>query len=141
MSSLVRIRVRQLQAGGTCSTKRPTTAASFELPHPILTNDDMQRLRTVKRNDFKVAVLPALFPYSEDNPGQHLAEALAELVDAGERAIQDGASLLIVTDRDISPKHVAIPSLLATSALHHGLLERRLRSERASPWKAASPAK
>ena len=36
---------------------------------------------------------------------------------------------MIISDRDISPRHVAIPSLLATSALHHGLLERRLRSE------------
>ena len=53
---------------------------------------------------------------------------MEELVKAGEQAIHDGASLLIVSDRDIGPKQVAIPSLLATSALHHGLLERRLRS-------------
>ena len=100
----------------------PEHCKQLELPHPILTNEDMQRLRTVKRSDFKVAVLPALFAYSEEEPGKHLAEALAELVDAAERAIQDGASLLIISDRDISPRHVAIPSLLATSALHHGLL-------------------
>ena len=107
----------------------PEHCKQLELPHPILTNEDMQRLRTVKRNDFKVAVLPALFAVSEEDPGRNLAEALAELVDAAERAIHDGASLLILSDRDTSPRHVAIPSLLATSALHHGLLERRLRSE------------
>ena len=107
----------------------PEHCRQLELPHPILTNEDVQRLRTVKRNDFKVAVLPAVFACSEEEPGKHLAEALSELVDAGERAVQDGASLLIISDRDISPRHVAIPSLLATSALHHGLLERRLRSE------------
>ncbi|MGA2255707.1 MAG: glutamate synthase large subunit [Thermoguttaceae bacterium] len=107
----------------------PEHCKQLELPHPILTNEDMQRLRTVKRNDFKVAVLPALFAASEEEPGKNLAEALTELVDGAERAIQDGASLLIISDRDISPRHVAIPSLLATSALHHGLLERRLRSE------------
>jgi glutamate synthase domain-containing protein 2/glutamate synthase domain-containing protein 1/glutamate synthase domain-containing protein 3 len=107
----------------------PEHCRQLELPHPILTNEDMQRLRTVKRNDFKVAVLPALFAYGEEDPGRHLAEALAELVDGAERAIQEGASLLILSDRDISPTQVAIPSLLATSALHHGLLERRLRSE------------
>ncbi len=113
----------------------PEHCRQLELPHPILTNEDMQRLRTVKRSDFKVAVLPALFAYCEKEPGKCLAEALAELVDAGERAIQEGASLLIISDRDISPGApgtpgcVAIPSLLATSALHHGLLERRLRSE------------
>ena len=88
----------------------------------------MQRLRAVKRNDFKVAMLPAVFAYSEEDPGTHLAAALAEMVNAAEQAIRDGASLLIISDRDISPKQVAIPSLLATSALHHGLLERQLRS-------------
>ena len=107
----------------------PEHCKQLQLPHPVLTNEDIHRLRAVKRNDFKVAVLPALFSCSEEDPGKHLAEALAELVDGAERAIQDGASLLILSDRDISPKHVAIPSLLATSALHHGLLERRLRSE------------
>ena len=107
----------------------PDHCRQLQLPHPILTNDDMQRLRTVKRNDFKVAVLPAVFANSDEDPGERLAEALTELVESGVRAIQEGASLLILSDRDISPRHVAIPSLLAVSALHHGLLERRLRSE------------
>ena len=55
----------------------PEHCRQLELPHPILTNEDMQRLRTVKRNDFKVAVLPALFACSEEEPGKHLAEALS----------------------------------------------------------------
>ena len=70
----------------------PEHCKQLELPHPILTNEDMQRLRTVKRSDFKVAVLPALFAYSEEEPGKHLAEALAELVDAG-RAGHPGRGL------------------------------------------------
>jgi glutamate synthase (NADPH) large chain len=107
----------------------PEHCRQLELPHPVLTNEDMQRLRTVKRNDFKVAVLPSLFPCDDEDPGKSLAEALSGLVDSAERAIQDGASLLIISDRDVSPRQVAIPSLLATSTLHHGLLERRLRSE------------
>jgi len=106
----------------------PEHCKQLLLPHPILTNDDVQRLRTVKRDDFKVAVLPALFDYSEEEPEKSLAAALHELVEAGVQAIADGASLLIISDREVSPRRVAIPSLLATSALHHGLLERRLRS-------------
>jgi len=107
----------------------PEHCKQLELPHPILTNEDMERLRAVKRNDFKVAVLPSLFTYDEEDPGGSLAAALTELVDAAEQAIRDGASLLIISDREMSARQVAIPSLLATSALHHGLLERRLRSE------------
>ncbi len=52
-----------------------------------------------------------------------------DLVAAAERAITDGASLLVISDRDISPRQAPIPSLLATAALHHGLLKRRLRSQ------------
>ena len=95
-----------------------------EFPRPILTNDDIQRLRTVKRNDFKVAVLPALFAYSEEEPEKNLAAALDELVEAGERAI-GGRSVAADPQRPRRfARHVAIPSLLATSALHHGLLKR-----------------
>ncbi len=50
-------------------------------------------------------------------------------MDSAERAIVAGASLLIISDRDVSPERAPIPSLLATAALHHGLLERRLRSQ------------
>ena len=107
----------------------PEHCKQLQLPHPILTNEDMQRLRGVKRADFKVAVLPALFAYNEEFPGNSLATALDDLVNAAEQAVHDGASLLIISDRDMGPRHVAIPSLLATAALHHGLLERRLRSE------------
>ena len=48
----------------------PEHCQQLELPHPILTNEDMQRLRTVKRNDFKVAVLPALFAVQRRGAGQ-----------------------------------------------------------------------
>ncbi|MGA2033247.1 MAG: glutamate synthase large subunit [Thermoguttaceae bacterium] len=106
----------------------PEHCRQLKLPHPILTNEDIHRLRTVRRSDFKVVVLPAVFPVSGD-PGPQLERALRELVDAGQQAIRDGASLLIVSDRDASPEMAPIPSLLATAALHNGLLARRLRSE------------
>jgi glutamate synthase domain-containing protein 2/glutamate synthase domain-containing protein 3 len=107
----------------------PEHCRQLKLPHPILTNDDMLRLKSSNRSDFKIAVLPSVFPYSETEPEKHLAQAIENLIQAAEKAIADGASLLIVSDRDISATQVAIPSLLATSALHHGLLERNLRSE------------
>ncbi len=107
----------------------PEHCRQLKLPHPILTNEDVERLRSVTRNDFKVVALPALFPAGAEDAGEHLRDALANLVDAAAHAIQNGAALLILTDRDVSPKMAPIPSLLATSALHHGLLARRLRSE------------
>jgi glutamate synthase domain-containing protein 2/glutamate synthase domain-containing protein 1/glutamate synthase domain-containing protein 3 len=107
----------------------PEHCRQLKLPHPILTNEDMERLRAARRPDFKVVTLPAVFPLCENEPGRHLREAVDRLVDAAERAVLEGASLLVLSDRDVSPTAVAIPSLLATSAVHHGLLERRLRCQ------------
>jgi len=131
----------------------PTHCRQLKLPHPILTNDDMERLRTVRRDDFKVVTLPAVFSVCHclpaagttsaerdrvaaagkqchtETPGESLRRALDELIEAAARAIEDGASLVIVSDREVGPERAPVPSLLATAALHHGLLERRLRSE------------
>lgn len=107
----------------------PQHCRQLKLPHPILTNQDIERLRATKHDDFKVATLPALFDADDPHPGEALNRALAELVDAATRAIQEGASLLIISDRNVSSLKAPIPCLLATAAVHHGLLERRLRSE------------
>ncbi|HUT88119.1 MAG TPA: glutamate synthase large subunit [Thermoguttaceae bacterium] len=107
----------------------PQHCRQLKLPHPILTNEDVERLRSVQREDFRVAVLPALFDAAADQPGEALRSALDDLVDTAEAAIKDGASLLIVSDRGVSPQEAPIPSLLATAALHHGLLRRQLRGE------------
>ncbi|MBN1854829.1 MAG: glutamate synthase large subunit [Pirellulales bacterium] len=107
----------------------PQHCRQLKLTHPILTNEDISLLRTVKRQDFKVVFLPALFDAVSSDPGESLRLAVDRLVEAAEAAIRDGASLLVVSDRGVSPSKAPIPSLLATGALHHGLLERRLRSE------------
>ena len=107
----------------------PQHCRQLKLPHPILTNDDVERLQTAGRSDFQVATLPMLFDAMSTAPGEALSRALDELLAAAEAAIHNGASLLILSDRGMSPLKAPIPSLLAASALHHGLLQRRLRSE------------
>jgi glutamate synthase domain-containing protein 2/glutamate synthase domain-containing protein 1/glutamate synthase domain-containing protein 3 len=107
----------------------PEHCRQLKLKHPILTNEDVDRLRSARRDDFKVVTIPALFAADAEQPASALRRGLAELVERAEAAIRDGASLLIVSDRDVSPERAPIPSLLATGALHHGLLRRNLRSE------------
>lgn len=107
----------------------PEHCRQLKLSHPILSSSCLERLRTTKRDDFKVAVLPALFEVGAGDPEDALRRAIKELADAAEAAIAGGASLLIISDRGISPAAAPIPSLLATAALHHGLLERQLRGE------------
>jgi len=107
----------------------PRHCRQLKLAHPILTNEDIDRLRTVQRDDFQVAVLPAVFDADSDDPAGALRRGLNELIDAAEAAVTEGASLLILSDRDVSETRAPIPSLLATAAVHHGLLQRRLRGQ------------
>jgi glutamate synthase domain-containing protein 2/glutamate synthase domain-containing protein 3 len=101
----------------------------LKLPHPILTNEDVERLRSVQRDDFQVATVDALFDAGTDEPARALRDGLEQLLDEAERKIRAGASLLIVSDRNVDEGRAPIPALLAAAAVHHGLLERRLRAE------------
>ena len=107
----------------------PEHCRQLKLPHPILTNEDMARLRAVRQDDFKVATVDALFDARGDDPENALRRALAAMVDACESAIRSGASLIVISDRNFNDASAAIPSLLATAAAHHGLLKRDLRGQ------------
>jgi len=107
----------------------PEHCRQLKLPHPILTNEDVARLRAVRRDDFRIATVPALFDAGADDPGAALQRGLDEMLAAAEEVIRDGASLLILSHNDVSRERAPIPILLATSALHHGLLDRALRAE------------
>ncbi len=107
----------------------PEHCRQLKLTHPILTNEDVARLRQANHPDLKTVTIRALFPVDHAQPGAALKEALDRMLGEAERAIQDGASLLIISDRDADERNAPIPSLLATAALHHGLLRRRLRDE------------
>ncbi|NLW87810.1 MAG: glutamate synthase large subunit [Planctomycetes bacterium] len=107
----------------------PGHCRQLKLPHPILTNDNMERLKAAHRADFKVAIVDALFDARADKPGKALERGLDDLLDSCRKAIADGASLLVLSDRNADEGRAAIPSLLAVSAVHHGLLSLRLRGE------------
>jgi len=117
----------------------PEHCRQLKLAHPILTNDDLQRLGEARREDFKVVRLDALFEADEQAPGEALHRGLEQLIDAAEQAIRQGASLLILSDRQADQRRAPIPSLLAVSAVHHGLLNRRLRGEAALVVESGEP--
>ncbi|NOR68078.1 MAG: glutamate synthase subunit alpha, partial [Woeseiaceae bacterium] len=101
----------------------------LKLPHPILTNEDIERLRTVSRDDFKVATVRAVFERDTADAGGSLRRGLDLLTDAAEKAVKDGACLIVISDRDSSEANVPVPSLLATAAVHRRLLNNGLRGE------------
>ena len=91
----------------------PEHCRQLKLAHPILTNEDLERLRSANRPDFKVVTLSMLFKADAPDPAEAIVEALDNLVETAAAAINEGASLLIISDRGISPNKAAIPSLLA----------------------------
>lgn len=97
----------------------PRHCHQIKIPHPILTNEDMDKLRHVQILDFLVAEVPILFDIERDGG---LASALHDLCAEAERRIDSGVSLIILSDRGIDCAHAAIPALLAVSAVHHHLV-------------------
>ncbi|HUV63197.1 MAG TPA: glutamate synthase central domain-containing protein, partial [Sedimentisphaerales bacterium] len=110
-------------------SETPQHCRQLKLPHPVLSNEDIERLRCVRREDFHVATISALFERDKYDAAGSLRRTLESLIGAAEQAIKGGASMIIISDRGVNETKVPIPSLLATAAVHHGLLERGLRGE------------
>ncbi len=98
----------------------PEHCRQLKLSHPILTNDDLEQLRESGLKDFPVRTVPILFPLAE-GPGA-LGRALSEACRETERQIDEGAAMLILSDRGAGPERAAIPSLLAIGGIHQHLV-------------------
>ncbi len=105
---------------GNLLEETPSQCRLLELPHPILTNGDLAKLLR-STDDFRVATLPAHFAAAGD-PADALKAALEDLQARAARAVDEGHSILVVTDRGVTAHHVPIPSLLAVAAVHHHLI-------------------
>ena len=90
------------------------------LKHPILTNTQLDILCNIRYKGFKSVKLPILFDVSKGEQG--LKEALDTLCAEAEKAVDDGGSYIVLSDRGVDESHAAIPSLLAVSAVHHHLV-------------------
>ena len=90
------------------------------LPHPILTNTQLDILCNIRYKGFNTVKLPMLFECCKGEEG--LRESLDALCKEAERSVDDGYNYIILSDRDVDENHAAIPSLLAVSAVHHYLI-------------------
>ncbi len=99
------------------------------LPHPILTNGQLDILCNIRYKGFNTVKLPMLFDCSRGKAG--LQEALKELCEAAEQAVKNGSNYIILSDRELDSQRAAIPSLLAISAVHHHLISVQKRVQTA----------
>ena len=105
----------------------PENCHTLKLPHPILTNRDLEKLRRVSSGDLLATTLPSLFRASEGEAGLH--RALDELSRRASLAVSSGYTLLILSDRGVNKEYAPIPSLLALAAVHNLLVREETRTQ------------
>ncbi|MED5262145.1 MAG: glutamate synthase large subunit [Myxococcota bacterium] len=105
----------------------PEHARLLRCDRPILTNEELQRIRELDRPGLEARTFEALFKVAEE--GEGLQSALRQLCERVAEAVSDGANLIILSDRGVSPDEAPIPMLLATGAVHHHLVRAGLRTQ------------
>ena len=112
-----------LDLEGTSKQKR------LEAAHPILSNENLERIRgigDVADNQFRTVTLD--ITYGADHGAAGMGKALDTLCKRAEAAVRSGENIIILSDRATGPDRIPIPSLLATSAVHHHLIRCGLRT-------------
>jgi len=115
----------------------PENCHMLKLPHPLLTNRDLEKLRRVSNRDLLATTLPALFRASDGELG--LKRALDELCQRASLAVKAGYSLLILSDRGVDKDYAPIPCLLALAAVHNLLVREETRTQVALITESGEP--
>ena len=102
---------------GNLLEERADNAHALQVGNPILTSVDLMKIRGMKQPGFQVETVSIL--YYKNTP---LKRALDHLFVAVDRAYRNGANIVILSDRGVDENHVAIPSLLAVSAVERYLI-------------------
>lgn len=108
---------------GNLLEEKEENCRMLKVQDPILTNTDLLKIKDMKEDGFKIAEIPTTY-YKNTS----LEKALEYLFIEVDRAIRDGANILILSDRGVDEYHVAIPSLLAVSGLQQHLVRTKKRT-------------
>ena len=106
-------------------TEDPEQAHQLVMDQPILRNHELEKLRQVSHDVFDAATLDITWSIERGAAG--MEERLTELCDEAARYVDNGANILILSDRNVGAERVAMPSLLAVAAVHQHLVRRGTR--------------
>ena len=112
---------------GNTFDETPEQCHQLRLRGPVIDNVDLAKIRAVHEGVFEPITLPIVWPLEAGAEG--LAAALDKLCRAAAAAIDDGHNLLILSDRGVDARHVAMPSLLALSAVQQSLVRDGIRMQ------------
>lgn len=107
----------------------PELCKMVELKRPILTNQELDILCNLRYKGFNTRKLSMTFAVADGAAG--LEKAIDQLCREAETAVDEGCNYIVLTDRGVDAENAPIPSLLATSAVHHHLIEKKKRVQTA----------
>src|SRR5216684_1840577 len=114
---------------GNLLDPRPESCRQIKIKYPVIDNEHVARLRHVYDPGFRTIRISTLFDVGKGGPG--LERALADLNRRASEAVEAGYTILILSDRDADRDRAPIPSLLATSSVHHHLVRQGTRTRSA----------
>ncbi len=119
----------------------PELCKMVKLQSPVINNADLDILRNLGYKGFRTLTIPMLFDIpenlllshslcnQEEKMEESLSNAISKLCQQAEQAVSEGYNYIVLSDKGINKKQAAIPSLLAVSAVHHHLIEKRKRMQ------------
>lgn len=105
----------------------PESCRQIKLKSPVLTNEELARIRDMKLPGFKTRTISILYPVAEDGAG--LDQALENIYHQADAAIAEGYTYIILSDRGVDQHLAPIPALLATAGVHHHLIRAGTRTK------------
>ncbi len=105
----------------------PDHAKMIKFKSPVINNRTLEILKNLKYKGFKTKIIDMLF--QPDKGQQGLKNGVKKICEEAEAAVDNGNNYIILTDKNISNEKAPIPSLLAVSAVHHHLIEKRKRMQ------------
>ncbi len=123
-----------LGSDGNLLEETPENCQVLRINHPILTNTDILKIKTMNMPGMHVEVIPIIYYKSTS-----LEKAIDHLFVKVDRAYAKGVNVVILSDRGVDENHVAIPSLLAVSALQKYLVRTKKRTRLALVLESGEP--
>ena len=114
-------------SNGNLLVENPMDCHVVALKQPVLSNHELEKIRSIDTGVFQAKTLQTYFR-ADGNPGS-LQKGLDRLCRYAVDAVEDGFEVIILSDRAIDSEHAPIPSLLATSAVHHHLIRKGYRGK------------
>ena len=105
----------------------PNHAKKLKIQNPIISNEDLDKIKFINHKDFKTFSVSALYKLKEGHNG--IEKALEVMVNKVSKKVDEGFNIIIISDRGVNKKYAAIPILLACSNIHHQLMKLKKRSK------------